>query len=76
VSSPNLNPRVKRIPPRAEDLARYINDTIVYNLRVGTDEDITLDLPDIVALAHMITNETGTIPVREFGLDVVFVQSQ
>jgi len=72
----NLNPRVRRIPPRAESLVRYINDVIVHNLRVGSDEDIIINLPATVSLAYMVTYETGTIAVQEFGNDVVFVPAQ
>lgn len=72
----NLNPRTRRIPPRAEDMARYINDLIVHNLRSGGAEDTVFELPGIVALAYTITNEMGTMTVREFGLDVAFVERQ
>lgn len=72
----NLNPRVRRIPPRAESLVRYINGMIVRNLQVGSDEDIVLDLPPIVSLAYLVTNETGTIVVRDFNADITFVPRQ
>jgi hypothetical protein len=72
----NLNPRVRRIPPRAESLVRYINDVMVWNLRVGSDEDIVLNLPAVVSLAYMVTYETGTIPVQEFDTNVMFVPAQ
>lgn len=72
----NLNPRVVRIPPRAEEMVRYLNNVMVFNFQVRTPEGAIIDLPDTVAFAHMITNEVGTIPVQEFGLDVMFVPKQ
>lgn len=72
----NLNPRYKRIPPRAEELVCYLNDVMVFNFQVRTPEGAIINLPDTVALAHMITNEVGTISVQDFGLDVAFVPRQ
>lgn len=72
----NLNPRPRRIPPRAESLIRYVNDVIVRNLRTGNTDDIVLNLPDIVGLAYKVVNETGTITVHEYGMDVMFVPRQ
>jgi hypothetical protein len=72
----NLNPRVKRIPPRAEEVVRYINDVMVFDFAANRTTGAVIDLPDIVAFAHTITNEVATIPVQEFGLDVTFVPKQ
>jgi hypothetical protein len=72
----NLNPRSRRIPPRAEDLVRYINGVIVQNLRSRNTDDIVLNLPDIVGLAFKVVNETGTITVHDYGMDVMFVPRQ
>jgi hypothetical protein len=72
----NLNPKYKRIPPRAEELVRYINDVMVFDFAANRNTGAVIDLPDIVAFAHMVTNEVGTIPVQDFGLDVMFVPKQ
>lgn len=72
----NLNPRPRRIPPRAENLVRYINDVIVRNLRMQNQDDIVINLPDMVSLAYKVVNETGTLTVHEYGMDVVFVPRQ
>lgn len=72
----NLNPRYKRIPPRAEELVRYINDVMVFDFAVNRTTGAVLDLPDVVAFAHMVVNEVGTISVQDFGLDVTFVPNQ
>lgn len=75
-TSPNLNPRQKRIPPRAEELIRYINDTIVRDLKADSSGDVVFTLPDTISLAFKVVNETGTITVIDYGLDVGFVQRQ
>ena len=72
----NLNPRSKRIPPRAEDLIRYVNDVIVQNLKAQSDDDVILNLPDTISLAYKVVYETGTITVHDYGLDVAFVPRQ
>lgn len=72
----NLNPRLIRIPPRAEELLRYLNNVMVFNFQVRTPGGAVINLPDTVALAHTIANEVTTIPVQDFGLDVGFVPKQ
>lgn len=72
----NLNPRYKRIPPRAEEVIRYLNDVMVFDFSVNRTTGAVIDLPDVVAFAHMIANEVGTITVQDFGLDVSFVPKQ
>ena len=72
----NLNPPIRRIPPRAEDFIRYINDTIVFNLRVGNTDDLVLEMPTVVALAYKIVNETGTFELQDVDLNVVFKPRQ
>lgn len=72
----NLNPSVRRIPPRAEDYIRYLNNVIVQNLRQGNNGDIVLEMPGMVSLAYKIVNETGTFVVQDVGMNVVFVPGQ
>jgi len=73
----NLNPRVRRIPPRAEDYVRYINDMIIKNLRMADEgSDVTLEMPTVVSLAYKIVNETGNFVIQDVGRDVVFVPRQ
>ena len=72
----NLNPSVRRIPPRAEDYIRYLNNVIVQNLRQGNNGDIVLEMPGMVSLAYKIVNETGTFVIQDVGMNVVFVPGQ
>jgi hypothetical protein len=73
----NLNPKLRRIPPRAEDYIRYINDVVVRNLKLGNPgDDITLEMPGIVSLAYKIVNETSNFVIQDVGTDVVFIPRQ
>jgi hypothetical protein len=65
----------QRIAPRAENLLRLVNDTILYNVSLGETE-IKFELPPRLTKAFMIVNETGTLEVDDFRADVVLQKAQ
>jgi hypothetical protein len=67
--------REKRINPRAENILRHVNDAILYNLREAVGGAVLM-LPPRVSRAFMVVNETGTITVRDFNVDVEFMEKQ
>lgn len=69
-------PRKRRVIPRADHFLRYINDTILSNLRARTEEDTTITLPGIVSRAYMIVNETATLEVSDLTPDHEVVVEQ
>ena len=56
--------KTKRIPPRADHFLRYINDTVLTNLRARAEET-KLQVPGIVERAFQLINETATIIIED-----------
>lgn len=60
-----VSPKKQRIPPRAEAVIRFVNDTVLHNLRLGKDST-QLILPSLVERAYNIVYETSTIEYRKY----------
>ncbi len=57
-----MSTRVQYMIPRAENLLKLVNQTIVSNLLHRREAKVTL--PPLIERAYMIVNETGTIPFK------------
>ena len=57
-----MSTRIKYMLPRAENLLKLVNQTIVSNLLRRREAKITL--PPLIERAYMIVNETGTLPFQ------------
>jgi hypothetical protein len=68
------NKEFKYLLPRPENVLRLVNENIVTNLRRG--HGAKLNLPPLVELAHMVVNETGVIPYKDYEQDVTFVDER
>jgi hypothetical protein len=71
----DTQPRFKRMAPRAENLLRYINDSIIYNLKLGATE-FKIWAPSLLNRAFAIVNETGTLIVRDYDASTQFKDKQ
>ena len=68
--------RTNRMAPRAENVIRHVNDTILYSLKKDFDA-AQINLHPIVDLAYMVVNETGTLPYQVFDSDAfVLIRGQ
>ena len=61
-----IPPKRVRIPPRGESVLRFVNNTILHNLRGETGNPTTIILPPLVERAYMIVYETSTIEYRDY----------
>lgn len=65
-------PRVLKIPPRAEFMLRHINRVMLGNSRNSLDDYMETMRPPIVSLAFTIVNETHLLDVSNYPSDVQF----
>ena len=68
-------PKLKRIPPRAESLLKHIIDSLITNARLGGN-DTKVDLPPLVERAYMIVNETAALSVLDYAPEDTFIKEQ
>ena len=68
-------PRLKKIPPRAESLLKHIIDSLITNAQRSGD-DTAVDLPPLVERAYMVVNETAALSVLDYAPDDVFIKEQ
>lgn len=64
--------KLKYMLPRAENILRLVASNIIRNLREGNPAKV--EMAPLVQRAYTIVNETGVIPYRDYGADVVFLE--
>lgn len=69
---PSIEPRVLKIPPRAEFMLRHINRVMIGNSRNSLEDNMDTMRPPIVSLAFTIVNETNLLDVSDYPSDVQF----
>lgn len=67
--------RTIRILPRADHLLRYVNSSIIHNLK-AEETDTVIVLPGIVSRAYTIVNETTTLEVSDLTSEYELVVRQ
>ncbi len=63
-----MNVLIKFMLPKAENLLRVANNNIIGNLLRKHEAHVVV--PPLIERAYIITNETGTIPYRDYPEDV------
>lgn len=69
---PQVTPRIKKIPPRAEFLLRHINGVMLQTSMRTLAEEFPVMRPPIVSTAFAIVNETTLLAVQDYTSDVQF----
>jgi hypothetical protein len=73
---PQVTPRIKKIPPRAEFLLRHINGVMLQTTMNTLSEELPAMRPPIVSTAFAIVNETTLLDVQDYTADVQFQTRQ
>ena len=73
---PQVTPRIKKIPPRAEFLLRHINGVMLQTTMTTLAEEFPAMRPSIVSTAFAIVNETTLLDVLDYTSDVQFQARQ